>query len=157
MLSIAARSFGSRLRQRQSCLEQLWTGGGIQLTTFEKMSTDTQSEDLKKQLNKLKYRSHQRGLLELDILLGRWSENALPRMNTESLNAFEAFLEEETPSLYKWVTGQEPFPSRLQDNTAFMEFYGFVQQKVKDHSAEASRNRSRAEWLRGWHDKGNQN
>jgi succinate dehydrogenase flavin-adding protein (antitoxin of CptAB toxin-antitoxin module) len=39
-------------------------------------------------VNKLLYRSRQRGFLELDLLVGLWAERELPRMDAATLQQF---------------------------------------------------------------------
>ncbi|CAD7698058.1 unnamed protein product [Ostreobium quekettii] len=48
----------------------------------------------KKLLGRLLYRSKQRGLLELDIMMGRWVESQLEQMESEKLHLLSALVEE---------------------------------------------------------------
>ena len=45
-------------------------------------------------VNKLLYRSRQRGFLELDLLMGKYAERELPRMGSEQLLQFSGVLDE---------------------------------------------------------------
>lgn len=45
-------------------------------------------------VNKLMYRSKQRGFLELDLLVGLWAEKELKHMSMESLNSFSTVLDQ---------------------------------------------------------------
>lgn len=45
-------------------------------------------------VNKLMYRSKQRGFLELDLLVGLWAEKELPRMSLDNLNSFSTVLDQ---------------------------------------------------------------
>ena len=70
-------------------------------------------------VDKLKYRSKQRGLLELDLLIGEYAEREFPKMNHEQLQAAEAMLHEENPDMWKWLTQQEVAPDSMQQNEVF--------------------------------------
>ena len=70
-------------------------------------------------VQKLLYRSKQRGILELDLLVGEYAEKHLPGMTTEELSATEELLTEENPDLWKWITLQAVAPPHLQQNTVF--------------------------------------
>ena len=45
-------------------------------------------------INKMMYRSKQRGWLELDLLVGLWAEEHIPRMAVDMLHSYAAVLEE---------------------------------------------------------------
>lgn len=72
------------------------------------------------QVNRLLYRSKQRGFLEMDLLVGLWAERHLPRMDVGQLAAMEAVLDQENPDLFKWLTGQEEPPESMLANPAFV-------------------------------------
>jgi succinate dehydrogenase flavin-adding protein (antitoxin of CptAB toxin-antitoxin module) len=80
-------------------------------------------------VQKLLYRSKQRGLLELDLLVGNYAEQHLPHMNEQQLKLTEDVLSEENPDLWRWISGQEAPPHRLCANAVFqvrlqMDAYG---------------------------------
>ena len=70
-------------------------------------------------VNRLLYRSRQRGFLEMDLLVGIWAEKQVPVMSEDMLRQFEAVLDQENPDLYKWLTGQEPPPAAMAENAAY--------------------------------------
>ena len=70
-------------------------------------------------INKLLYRSRQRGFLEMDLLVGIWAEKRIPQMGDDNLHQFELILDQENPDLYKWLTGQEQPPADIANNTAY--------------------------------------
>lgn len=70
-------------------------------------------------INRLLYRSRQRGFLEMDLLVGIWAEKQIPQMGEDNLRQFELILDQENPDLYKWLTGQEQPPADIANNTAY--------------------------------------
>jgi succinate dehydrogenase flavin-adding protein (antitoxin of CptAB toxin-antitoxin module) len=70
-------------------------------------------------VNRLLYRSKQRGLLELDLLIGEYAELHLPSMDAQQLEQAEAILGEENPDLWKWLTLQTDAPEHLIQNRVF--------------------------------------
>jgi len=71
-------------------------------------------------VNRLLYRSRQRGFLEMDLLVGLFAERRLPLMAERVLAAFSAVLDQENPDLFKWLTGQEPAPDAMLANATFV-------------------------------------
>lgn len=45
-------------------------------------------------INKLLYRSRQRGFLELDLLVGLWAEQEVPKMDIDMLQQFTVVLDQ---------------------------------------------------------------
>ena len=70
-------------------------------------------------VNRLLYRSRQRGFLEMDLLVGIWAEKQVPVLNEDMLRQFETILDQENPDLYKWLTGQEQPPPSIAQNLAY--------------------------------------
>ena len=57
------------------------------------------------------YRCSRAGILEVEIVLKDWATVNLPSMSHEQLVAFhDEVLEEETPDLLAYLTGQKPAP-----------------------------------------------
>ncbi|MGR3454650.1 FAD assembly factor SdhE [Pseudooceanicola sp.] len=63
-------------------------------------------------LKRLHMRSIRRGIKEMDILLSRYAEAALPRMSVPELELYDALLWENDQDLLVWVTGQQPAPPK---------------------------------------------
>lgn len=61
------------------------------------------------------YHSKQRGWLELDLILGTFSEAHLAKLPEKELLDYATILEEENPDLFKWLSGQIPVPSEFKD------------------------------------------
>lgn len=70
-------------------------------------------------VNRLLYRSRQRGFLEMDLLVGIWAEQQVPILSDEMLIQFSEVLDQENPDLYKWLTGQEKPSAAMVNNTAY--------------------------------------
>ena len=85
------------------------------------------------------YRSHQRGWLELDILVGDYATQNIASMDDTALALFAKVLDEETPDLFQWLTGKtvDPqwggrhvdVPSRMTSNAVFVDLVAFVKQR----------------------------
>lgn len=48
-----------------------------------------------------------RGMLELDLLLGRFLEEAFPALSDEDQEVFVRLLEENDQDLFMWLTGKD--------------------------------------------------
>ncbi|KAL4444674.1 hypothetical protein ABPG77_002491 [Micractinium sp. CCAP 211/92] len=111
--------------------------------------------DRKALVNRMLYRSRQRGFLELDLLIGMWAEREVPRMSAPMIREFEAVLDQENPDMFKWLTSQEEAPEALQRNSAFQALQAHVRSMTdKHHSVPPAAGAAPKEWVRGWTDKG---
>ena len=54
----------------------------------------TDSEEKRRSINKILYRSRQRGLLELDLLIGKWASENVPRMDGQAMEHYTQILDE---------------------------------------------------------------
>ncbi len=83
-----------------------------------------QDPDLRRKVlvNRLLYRSRQRGFLEMDLLVGIWAEKQIPQLSENMLQQFEIVLDQENPDLYKWLTGQEQPPQDVAENAAYQVY-----------------------------------
>ena len=59
---------------------------------------------------RLAFRCWHRGMREMDLMLGRFSDRHLPDMDSGQLDRFEKLLENSDPDLYNWITGREAQP-----------------------------------------------
>jgi antitoxin CptB len=66
-------------------------------------------------LKRLKMRSMRRGIKEMDLILERYADNNLPRMDAARLDHYEALLDESDHDLYQWVTEQVVAPAPYGD------------------------------------------
>ncbi len=53
------------------------------------------------------YRAHHRGTKELDLILGRFAEEELGRLDDADLMAFEQLLALPDPEIDRWIKGEE--------------------------------------------------
>ncbi|OWZ18048.1 hypothetical protein PHMEG_0007919 [Phytophthora megakarya] len=65
------------------------------------------------------YRSKQRGLLEVDLLLGRWASQNVMQLSNDELKQYEDILNEETIDIFNYISGKSSVPERL--NTPMMK------------------------------------
>jgi antitoxin CptB len=71
------------------------------------------TEDRETRLKRLAMRSMRRGIKEMDILLMRYAEARLETLDTDTLDLYEALLQENDQDLYQWISGQRRPPEAL--------------------------------------------
>jgi antitoxin CptB len=59
---------------------------------------------------RLTFRAWHRGMREVDLLLGRFADAAVPGMDEPGLAAFEALLDLPDPQILSWLTGEAAVP-----------------------------------------------
>lgn len=109
-------------------------------------------EERRRSLNRILYRSRQRGHLELDLVLGRWTEENLENLDDKKLKSLMELLDVENPELWKWLTGQDETPEHLTKNPVFMEIHGKIMGALSAHSPSETRAKLGQPWVRGWDD-----
>lgn len=60
----------------------------------------------------LKWRSIERGMVENELILRKYIEKELPRMDEEKLKLYSDFLDEIDPEMYLWISGRQPYPEK---------------------------------------------
>lgn len=73
------------------------------------------SETPEHRLKRLKIRAWRRGIKEMDLILGGWSDSYLADLPDAEVIKFDALLLENDNDLYQWVTKQTPAPEKFQD------------------------------------------
>lgn len=61
-------------------------------------------------LKRLRMRSWRRGIKEMDLILGHWSDAHLAELGLAELEVYDAMLSENDHDLYGWVTGKSQAP-----------------------------------------------
>lgn len=103
-------------------------------------------------LNRLLYRSRQRGYLELDLILGKWTQENIQKLDEKNLKSLVEVLDMENPELWKWLTGQEATPDFLTANPVFMAIHNEVVGALNTHAPAETRAKLGQPWVRGWDD-----
>ena len=81
--------------------------------TANNMSSKEERElDVRKK--RLIYRSKQRGWLEVDLLLGTWASENVPRLSPSELDEFEEFVNLETIDIYNVITLRTDVPESMR-------------------------------------------
>ncbi|KAL2935646.1 Succinate dehydrogenase assembly factor 2 mitochondrial [Bienertia sinuspersici] len=109
-------------------------------------------ENRRRTLNRLLYRSKQRGLLELDLVLGNWVEENIHSMDENGIKSLVQVLDQENPDLWNWLSGQEQPPESISVNPVFTAVHEKVASNLKNHSAPETRATPGKPWVRGWDD-----
>lgn len=64
-------------------------------------------------LRKLRFRAWRRGVVEADLILGRFADRHLDELGPQELDQFEVLLEQPDPDLYAWIAGLRPIPAQF--------------------------------------------
>ena len=76
------------------------------------MDDDTEARN--QRIRKLSFRAWRRGFKEADIILGHFSDEALPTMTDAELDTFEVLLEVPDQDLYGWIIERDPTPPEFR-------------------------------------------
>ncbi|MBX3584556.1 MAG: succinate dehydrogenase assembly factor 2 [Rhizobiaceae bacterium] len=72
--------------------------------------TARSSEGLDQRRRRLLFRSWHRGIKEMDLILGRFANEAIESLNDDELDQYERLLEVQDADLLNWVTGTSQIP-----------------------------------------------
>lgn len=86
---------------------------GVSLTVPEFSTALTPKLERKRQEQRVIYRCKQRGVLELDMLMGTWVEQNIAGLSQAELDSLEELSLQESPFLLKWVLKQASVPPQL--------------------------------------------
>lgn len=70
------------------------------------------AETAEARLKRLRMRSWRRGIREMDLILGRFADEALAALGEDDLARYDALLSENDHDLYAWVSGAAAPPAR---------------------------------------------
>ncbi|SNT17203.1 succinate dehydrogenase assembly factor 2 [Tropicimonas sediminicola] len=90
------------------------------------------TESNEDRLKRLRMRSWRRGIKEMDLVLGRFSDDELASLSETDLETYDALLHENDQDMLRWITGQDPVPER------FAELFGRISQHA--HSRGTAEN-----------------
>ena len=107
------------------------------------------SDALRRDLNRLLYRARQRGMLELDIIVGRWADEHVGGMDAEARAQLAEVLAVETPDLLAGLLGRGPPPPGLETNRAYAAMAASVEARLARASARTGAGK---EWVNAWLD-----
>lgn len=68
------------------------------------------ADDVTNLRKRLIFRSWHRGTREMDLIMGRFAEYAVPEMPEADLATYARLLEENDPDIYDWLCGRQPIP-----------------------------------------------
>jgi antitoxin CptB len=73
--------------------------------------TSKSSHGLDARRRKLLFRSWRRGVREMDLIMGRFVDAFVERLNDSDLAEFERLLQVPDPDLYGWISGEIATPA----------------------------------------------
>jgi antitoxin CptB len=92
--------------------------------------TTLSSEGLDPRRRRLLYHAWHRGTREMDLIMGRFADTALPTMSDEELEAFERLSDVPDDELYAWIAGGAAVPETY-DTPLFRRLRDFQFRKDK--------------------------
>jgi antitoxin CptB len=103
-------SLADNLRQASyiHCRPRPGTRGGLLL--LEKTMNSPRSEDVEGRRKRLRFRSHYRGMKEMDLLMGSFADSHIDEFGHEHLDFYEALLDADDLDVWNWITGK-PAPA----------------------------------------------
>lgn len=89
------------------------------------MSSAERAETPEIRVKRLRMRSWRRGMKEMDLILGPFSDTELKALSSGTLDRYEELLDENDQDLYKWVSGAAPTPDEHVPMIAIIsDFHG---------------------------------
>lgn len=86
--------------------------------------TGPANQELDARRKRLRFRAWHRGMREMDLLLGRFTDTAVAGLTADEVALFETLLEAPDPDLYSWITGAAAVPANF-DTALFKRLCAF--------------------------------
>ena len=77
------------------------------------------------------------GWLELDLIMGTWAEENLPKLSQQDLEHYAHIVAAENPDLIKYFVEKLPMPEPLRDNPIANELVAYAQVQKKKWTVES--------------------
>ena len=68
---------------------------------------------IEKKRKQLIFRSHHRGMKEMDLIMGSFADTHVGGFDERALAQYEELLQNNDPDLYNWITGKENAPANV--------------------------------------------
>jgi antitoxin CptB len=100
--------------------------GAVRAFGVEELMTGStrSSEGLDVRRRKLLFRSWHRGMREMDLIMGRFADHAIERLDDGELTEFERLIDLPDRDLLSWVTGEAAVPADF-DTALFRQLRDF--------------------------------
>jgi len=82
-------------------------------------------EDRKIRIKRLLYQSWYRGCKETAKLLGQFARDRIEQFNDSELDELEAIMNEQDWDIWNWISGKEPLPEDLANNSVMQRLMQF--------------------------------
>ena len=83
---------------------------GNQTEDMDMTGTTETSADLDPRRRRMLFRAWHRGMREMDLILGSFTDAHLRAMPDGELDALESLMDEDDRDLFKWIMGEIPVP-----------------------------------------------
>jgi antitoxin CptB len=97
---------------------------GVELSGLRAAMTERSSEGLDVRRRKLLFRAWRRGVRETDLIVGRFADAYIDKLDDGALDDFERLIEVPNADLYAWVTGDQNIPQNF-DTAVLRQLIGF--------------------------------
>lgn len=88
-------------------------------------------EELEAYQKRVSWRCRQRGMLELDLILGSWADINIKKLNLAHLNEFEAIVEQETPVTMAMLLDPAKTPEEMEKNEILQVIRDYMKNSTK--------------------------